>query len=129
MAQMKVPQQLWVDAVLTTYHLINRIPSSIHEYIPHCLIFPHKSLFSLPPKIFSCVCFVKDTRPNLDKLLPRSIRCMFVGYSRTQKGYRSYDPVHRKYYVFTDVTCFLRMFIFLLPRVTPQYLLLLLFLL
>ena len=61
-------------------------------------------LFSLPPKVFGCVCFVHDTLPNLDKLSPRSIRCMFVGYSRTQKGYRRYDPVHRKYYVFADVT-------------------------
>ena len=82
------------------------MPTSVYGYIPHYLFFPQKSLFSLPPKVFGCVCFVQDTHPNLDKLFPRSIRCMFVGYSHIQKGYRCYDPVHRKYYVFADVTFF-----------------------
>ena len=52
------------------------------------------------------MCFVQDTRPNLDKLSPRSTRCMLVGYSRTQIGYRCYDPVSRKYLVSADVTFF-----------------------
>ena len=41
---------------------------------------------------------------NLDKLAPRSIRCVFLGYSRTQRGYRCYIPASRKYIVFADVT-------------------------
>ena len=79
MAQMKVPQQLWTDAVLTACHLINRMPSSVHGNISHCLLFPQKPLFSLPPKVFRCVCFVQDTRPNLDKLSPRSIIICLLG--------------------------------------------------
>ena len=106
MAQMKVPQLLWTDAVLIACHLINRMPSSVHGNFPHCLLFPQKPLFSLPPKVFGCVCFVQGTRPNLDKLSPRSTHCMFVGYSRTQKEYRCYDPVSSKYLVSADVTFF-----------------------
>jgi hypothetical protein len=40
-----------------------------------------------PPKVFSCVCFVKDNRPTVEKLDPRTVKCIFVGYSSTQKGY------------------------------------------
>ena len=68
MIQMKIPQQLWADAILTACHLINRMPSSVHGYIPHCFLFLQKSLFSLPLKVFGCVCFVQDTCPNLDTL-------------------------------------------------------------
>ena len=31
---------------------------------------------------------------------------MYVGYSRTQKGYRSFDLIHHKFYTFADVTFF-----------------------
>jgi hypothetical protein len=41
----------------------------------------------LPLKIFGCVCFVQDYRPNVGKLDPRAVKCIFVGYSATQKGY------------------------------------------
>ena len=63
-------------------------------------------LFSLHPKDFGCVAFVQDLSPYLDKLSPRYIKCVFVGYSRTQRGYRCFDPSTRKYFVSTDVTFF-----------------------
>jgi hypothetical protein len=41
----------------------------------------------LPLKIFGCVCFVQDNRPNMGKVNPRAVKCIFVRYSGTQKGY------------------------------------------
>jgi len=103
MIHIHVPKYLWVDAVLSAYHLINRMPSSIlHGKIPFSCLYPGKSIFSVPPRVFCCTCFVQDLSPGLDKLSPRSIKW----YSRTQKGYQCYNPSIRKYFVSANVTFF-----------------------
>ena len=50
--------------------------------------------------------FVRDLSLGLDKLSPRSIKCIFVEYSRTQKGYKCFHPPTRRYFVSVDVTFF-----------------------
>ena len=59
-------------------------------------------LFSLLPCVFGRVVFVHD----LDKLSLRSTKCVFAGYSRTQRGYHCLHPPSRKYFVYADVTFF-----------------------
>ena len=44
--------------------------------------------------------------PRLDKFSSQSIKCVFVRYFRTQKGYRCYNPSTRKYLASADVTFF-----------------------
>src|SRR5436190_4132207 len=103
----KTPSYLWSDAVLTAVYLINRMPSApLNGGIPLSRLYPDKPLFPLPPKIFGCVAFVHNHAPGLDKLAPRSIKGVFVGYSTTQKGYRVYIPASRRYIVSRDVTFF-----------------------
>ncbi|XP_049934544.1 retrovirus-related Pol polyprotein from transposon RE1 isoform X1 [Nymphaea colorata] len=102
-----VPHSYWGDAVLTACYLINRMPSSVlGDLIPISVLFPDRDLFSVPPRVFGCVAFVQLLGPGRDKLSPRAIKTIFVGYSRTQKGYRCYDPSTRRYYVSADVTFF-----------------------
>ena len=104
---MHVPLQYWSDAVLTTCHLINRMPSSIlNDQIPHSILFPRVNLYSLPPRIFGSTCFVHHLAPSCDKLSTRSVKCVFLGYSRLQKGYRCYSPQLTRYFVSADVTFF-----------------------
>ena len=102
-----VPFRFWGDTVLTTCYLINRMPSSVlHDQIPHSLLFPDQSLYFLPPRVFGCTCFVHMFTPGQDKLSAKATKCIFLGYSRLQKGYRCYSPQIHRYFLSTDVTFF-----------------------
>jgi len=56
--------------------------------------------------VFGCTCFVHDLSPGLDKLSARAIKCVFLGYSHLQNGYKCYSPSTRRYYMSVDVTFF-----------------------
>ena len=102
---MRVPQYLWCEVVLTATYLVNRLPSAaLGGAIPLQRLTPAADLFSLPPRVFGCTAFVQDHTPGLSKLAPRAQKGVFVGYSRTQKGYRVYFPDRRQYVTSADVT-------------------------
>ena len=68
--------------------------------------FPNNLFFPIDPKVFGCTCFVRDVRPHVSKLNPKSLKCIFVGYSRVKKGYRCYYATLRRYFVSIDVAFF-----------------------
>ncbi|RVW39844.1 Retrovirus-related Pol polyprotein from transposon RE1 [Vitis vinifera] len=43
---------------------------------------------------------------NRDKLSAKATKCLFLGYSRLQKGYRCYSSETYRYFLFADVTFF-----------------------
>ncbi|GAA0155358.1 hypothetical protein LIER_13105 [Lithospermum erythrorhizon] len=105
--EQQLSKSFFVDVVSTACFLINRMPSSvIHGESPYHILFPGKPLFSIDPKIFGCTCFVRDVRSSVTKLDPKSLKCVFLGYSRYQKGYRCYSPYLKRYIVSIDVTFF-----------------------
>ena len=85
---MHVPKHFWVDAVSTACFLINRMPSSVLNWAtPYHRLFPNNLLFPIELKVFGCTCFFRDVCPQVSKLDPKSLKCIFMGYSRVQKGY------------------------------------------
>jgi hypothetical protein len=46
--------------------------------------------------VFGCRCFPNTTATAPNKLAPRSLPCVFLGYPDNTKGYRCYDPVTRR---------------------------------
>ena len=87
-----VPFRFLGDAVLTACYLINHMPSSVlHDQIPHSLLFPDQPLYFLPPRVFGCTCFVHILTLGQDKLSAKSMKCLFLGYFRLQKGYCCYS--------------------------------------
>ena len=102
-----VPHKFWSDAVLAACVLINRLPSTVLSgQTPYSVLCLNHKAFPLPPKIFGCVCFVHNILGLPNKFSPRATNCIFLGYSKTQKGYRCFDLVSGKYCVSADVTFF-----------------------
>lgn len=105
---MNVPKYLWDEAVLTATNLINRMPSRVLGFtsprdklltvFPHCLL-----LSKLPFKTFGCTAYVYSHTPGIGKLDRRSIKCIFLGYSGSQKGYKCFCPTTRKFYTTMNV--------------------------
>ena len=103
----KVPQRFWGDAILAACYLINCMPSSVlHDQIPHSILLPTQPLFYLPPRVFVCVCYVHILTPGQDKLSAKATKCVFLGYSRLQRGYRCYSSNTNHYFISADVTFF-----------------------
>ena len=105
----RVLKYFWGEAVLTATYLINRMPSRVLEFKTPLdtlknLFQTSKIFCSLPPKVFGCTAFVHIHNHNRGKLDPRSLRCVFLGYSSTQKGYKCYCPSTKKFFVSMDVT-------------------------
>ncbi|RVW92274.1 Retrovirus-related Pol polyprotein from transposon RE2 [Vitis vinifera] len=60
---------------------------------------PDQPLYFLPPRVFGCTCFVHILTPGQDKLSAKAMKCLFLGYSRLQKGYRCYSLETHRYFI------------------------------
>ncbi|CAN7140793.1 unnamed protein product, partial [Brassica rapa subsp. narinosa] len=96
----KVPQQLWVEAFFTANFLINLLPSKVLKDSKS----PFEVLHSKAPlytalRVFGCKCF-PYLRPYMsNKMDPKSLMCVFVGYNEKYKGYRCYYPPTGKVFI------------------------------
>ncbi|KAG6512389.1 hypothetical protein ZIOFF_030500 [Zingiber officinale] len=90
-------QDLWHRRLT---HPSNNVLSKINRVLP-------KGTDKAPDlshlKIFGCTCFVHVQTGHRDKLDPRAVKCIFLGYSQTQKGYKCFDFLSKKLYVTRDV--------------------------
>lgn len=91
--EMNVPKYFWSDGILTATYLINKMPSrTLEGKSPIEVSCPNQPVFQVPPKVFECTFFVHVPKHQSDKLDPKPVKCVFVGYPRNQKGYKCYAP-------------------------------------
>ena len=102
-----VPTYLWGEALSSAVYVINRTPSRVLGFrrpldvlAGHCTL---PSVVKLMPHVFGCVVYVHLSPQHRTKLEPRALKCVFVGYGSTQKGYKCYHPETRKFYTSMDV--------------------------
>ena len=89
--QSLLPPQFWVDATYTAIVTINRLPTPLLSSVS-----PFQKLFGKVPdytflRTFGCACFPILSASLQNKLQPRSIHCVFIGYATQYKGYRCLD--------------------------------------
>lgn len=105
MFHMKVPSHLWGEYMLIACYLINHVPSSILKFRTlYFILYPTSDLFSMIPWVFECVCFLHVHHP--ENKLAQALKCVSMGISKIQKGYKCFHPPSHKYYVNSDVTFF-----------------------
>ena len=76
--------------------------AAIHDVTPEERFIGKKP--DLPHlKVFKCIAYVHVLDELRTKLDPKAKKCIFIGYSLEQKGYRCYNPVTQKLRVSRDV--------------------------
>lgn len=74
----------------------------------------NKSLFLVQPIVFGSTCYILDVRLAVTKLDPKTLKCVFLGYSRIEKGYQYYSPHLDKFLLSIDVAFLKNTLFFLL---------------
>ncbi|KAJ4767670.1 Gag/pol [Rhynchospora pubera] len=101
MSYASIPLKYWDEIFSSVVFLINRLPSN--KFVPFTILFKKNPNYSIL-KILGCQCFPLTRPYNSHKLELRSLPCVFLGYSSSQKGYRCLDLQTNKVYISRNVT-------------------------
>ena len=103
MSEKNVPHTYWAEAVSTAVYIMNRTPTAaVHDVTPEEK-FTGVKLDLSHLKVFGCIAYVHVPDELRTKLDPKVEKCVFIGYSLEQKGYRCYNPLTHKLRVSRDV--------------------------
>ena len=114
-----LPLRFWDDAFQTACYLINRLPTpTLHNITPFEKLFASSPDYSFL-KIFGCACWPNLRPYNSNKLQPRSLQCVFLGYSIRHKGYKCFHIPSSRLYISRDVVFQESLFPFKIPTSPP----------
>ncbi|KAM1972448.1 hypothetical protein ACFX1Q_019779 [Malus domestica] len=103
-----IPKMFWPEAVTYAVYVINCMPSRVLNFqTPLQVLTQHAPVVSthtFTPRVFGCVAYVHIQKIHHTKLDLCALRCVFVGFSPHQKGYKCYHPETKHMYVTMDVT-------------------------
>ncbi|CAM8916933.1 unnamed protein product [Rhodiola kirilowii] len=102
MLQSGMPKSFWAEAANTACYLINRCPSAAIDFnTPMKMWSSHPVDYNLL-RIFGCCAYAHVKR---DKLEPRALKCVFLGYQEGVKGYKLWylEKNHKRTLISRDV--------------------------
>lgn len=94
-----MPLTFWSDAFVTSYYLINHLPSSPLKGRTHLELFFGSKPYYNVLKSFGCLCYPYLRPYALNKLEKISLDCVFIGYCSAQKGYMCYNQQSKRLYI------------------------------
>ncbi|GKA70259.1 retrotransposon protein, putative, ty1-copia subclass [Tanacetum coccineum] len=96
MSQTTLPKSFWDYALETAARILNMVPTKKVEKTPYEVWHGQAPKLSYL-KVWGCEALVKrDTLTKPDKLEPRSIKYIFIGYPKETIGYSFYYPPENK---------------------------------
>ena len=98
-----LPKKFWAEALSTATYVRNRCPTSALTNKT-----PFEALTGSKPNVkhlrtFGCTAYAHIPKDERKKMDSKSRKCMFLGYSANQKGYRLFDLAKRKVFFCRDV--------------------------
>jgi hypothetical protein len=98
-----LPNYFWVEVVAIAVYIMNRTPIAIVHGMT-----PEENFIGKKPdvshlRVFGCIAYVHVPDEKRSKLNPKVEKCIFIGYSLKQKGYKCFNPSTRKLQVSRDV--------------------------
>nr|GEY24071.1 hypothetical protein [Tanacetum cinerariifolium] len=95
-SQITLPKSFWDYALDSAVRILNMVPTKKVKKTPYEVWHGQApKLYYL--KVWGCEALVKrDTLTKPDKLEPRSIKCIFIGYLKETIGYSFYYPAKNK---------------------------------
>jgi hypothetical protein len=91
LSQASILAHYWVKGLHTDTYLLNHLPTKVISTTS-----PNFTLHGVAPSydhlcVFDCACYPNLSTKAAHKLVPRSTRCVFLGYFSDHKGYRCLD--------------------------------------
>jgi hypothetical protein len=86
MFEAHVPAHFWPEAIATATYLTNHLPIiSLHFKTLLETLQTHRTIpsYSLLPRVFDCFVYVHLPKQAWNKLEPRTVKCVFLGYGMT----------------------------------------------
>ncbi len=90
-----LPNYFWVEVVAITVYIMNQTPITVHGMTLE-ENFTGKKPDVSHLKVFGYIAYVHVPDEKKSKLDPKAKKCIFIGYSLKQKGYRCFNPPTRK---------------------------------
>jgi hypothetical protein len=90
------PNYFWAKAVIIAIYIMNQTPTKVVHGMTHEEKFIGKKLDVSNFKMFGCIAYVHVPKEKGSKLDPKADKCIFIGYSLKQKGYKCFNPSTRK---------------------------------
>ena len=101
-----LPLSLWMEALKTAIHILNRVPSKSVPKTPYELCTEKEPSLNYLC-VWGCPAEAKVFNPNIGKLDSKTASCHFIGYLEKLKGYRFYCSDRHMKFVETRHVVFL----------------------